>query len=339
MTGTPRILHITTGKDFRGGERQLLFLHEGLLGREIESFLLVRKKSALAAMSIRNKAAFGFPAIKKIDPDIIHCHDSPSLTLGYIASVMFKKRLVFTRKTVFPIRDTWFNRLKYNRCFKIVAISNAVAALCRPVIRDQNKIEIIPDGVIVDGNDLSREQSRSDLNIPPDIFAIGIVAYFTREKNIGLIADLAKSLQSSHPDARIVCVGSLTPEALSKVRGLTNVILTGVVGNIEKYYRAFDLYISTSTREGLGSALIDAMVRDIPVVAKDSGGSRDLFPENSPLLIAAGDDAGFIAVVKNIMNDTGAYAGHIAELGEFCRSRFRVRQMVDSHVALYRAAT
>ena len=53
--------------------------------------------------------------------------------------------------------------------------------------------------------------------------------------------------------------------------------------NAVSFYNAFDLYISTSTREGLGSALIDAVVRDIPAVATDAGGTRDIFPEHRPL--------------------------------------------------------
>jgi glycosyltransferase involved in cell wall biosynthesis len=154
-----KIAHITTATSFRGGERQLLWLHEELLKKNVSSFLLYRKKSCFAGKQIPSSCAHGitnyinvsgfiisFFIILRINPDILHCHDSISFTFGSIANIFLKKKIIMTRRTIFPIRRTLFNRWKYKRCNKIVAISNAVSKQCKKLYTDVS-VSIIPSCV------------------------------------------------------------------------------------------------------------------------------------------------------------------------------------------------
>jgi glycosyltransferase involved in cell wall biosynthesis len=343
-----RIVHISTGKQCRGGERQVLFLHQGLHRHPvIESILFYQPDSVLSGMV--KQTGFPLPVtgvadisgfigflrqLKKINPDFIHCHDSTGFTYGSIAGYFLKIKTVYTRRAVFPIGSTWFNRWKFSRCTRIVAISSAVARICREIV-PQMEVSIIHDGVTFDAPRYSREESRAILKLAPDQTAIGTVGYFTGEKNMPLIFDLATALAESFPSACIVCIGQLTEESLKKARNFSNIRLTGIMENAVDYYNAFDMYISPSTREGLGTALLDAMVRDIPVAALDSGGSKDIFPDQCPVHIEQEKPAEFIKAVKNSITNYQKACAEARELGKSVRERFGVNIMVDRYAALY----
>ncbi|MGD9201575.1 MAG: glycosyltransferase, partial [Chitinispirillia bacterium] len=270
-----------------------------------------------------------------IKPYIIHCHDSRAFTYASLAAIFIGKRVIFTRKVIFPIKPTLFNIFKYRRCSHIIAISEAVNKKCLKIMQNKAKISIIPSGVRIPIKSLSKNECRKILNIPRNIFIIGSVAHFTKEKNISLVFNLASSLQKSHSNVLIVCVGSLTEYSVYEAEKYKNIVLTGVIKNIENFYSAFDLYISTSTKEGLGTALLDALVRDIPAVAMDSGGSRDLFIENCPLLIPRNNNRLFIETVKKVINHREEYNEYIHELGIFTRKHFSIDRMISNYEVLY----
>ena len=345
---TFKIVHLSTEMRFRGGERQIVWLHEGILKRQINSLLLCKKGSDLEKMRIKNTSIHNVRSIFDligftrfihqcmiIDPYIIHCHDSRAFTYASLAAIFIGKKVVFTRKVIFPIKPTLFNIFKYRRCSHIIAISKAVNKKCLKIMKNKEKISIIPSGVRIPIKLLSKNECRKILNIPSNVFVIGSVAHFTKEKNLSLIFNLASSLQKSHSNVLIVCVGSLTKYSVSKAENYKNIVLTGVIKNIESYYSAFDLYISTSTKEGLGTALLDALVRDIPAVAMDSGGSRDLFIENCPLLIPKNNNNLFIETVKKVINHREEFNEDIQKLGIFTRKHFTIDRMISNYEALY----
>jgi glycosyltransferase involved in cell wall biosynthesis len=88
--------------------------------------------------------------------------------------------------------------------------------------------------------------------------------------------------------------------------------------------------------EGLGSALIDAVVRDIPVVAVDAGGTRDIFPENRPL-VSSGDESGLILSVKKIIDNHEKALSDAKKCGIRARAIFSVENMVNKTIEAYKS--
>jgi len=129
-----RILHIDTGKDFRGGQRQVLILHKGLLQRGYESFLLCNSKGKLIEKSAQNLIPITFNnnfflkdlkrKIKDLNPDIVHCHDDKSLNY-----FIFRKgdsyRLIETRRVSYPIKRLSI-LFKYSKCDFHIAVNEEI---------------------------------------------------------------------------------------------------------------------------------------------------------------------------------------------------------------------
>jgi len=105
------------------------------------------------------------------------------------------------------------------------------------------------------------------------------------------IIAVARELEQTHRDIRFMLVGSGDDEGMLKsaAAGLSNVTFTGFVENVGDYLAAFDVFVLPSNREGIGSVLLDAMDRALPVVASRVGGVPDIVHDGeNGILIDAG---------------------------------------------------
>jgi glycosyltransferase involved in cell wall biosynthesis len=343
------ILHLSTQRHLRGGERQMLSLHRELLNRGAGSVVMCREGSAVAARPCREIIQIPFAGqwdprtvisivrhCRTTRPSCIHCHDGNSLSAGALASALAPVPLIVTRRVVFAITDHPFNRWKYGRCCAAAAISSAVADRLKAFV-PAHALHVIHDGVDLAAPLMSREQSRTALGARPDDFVVGTVGHFSPEKNFPLIVKCAEALTERFPEARIVCIGPLEPSQRRILEGRPAIIAPGHIENACGLYAAFDMYISTSRKEGLGSALLDAVVRDIPTVALDGGGTRDIYPRGSSSLVEAHDDgSGFIDRVLQTAAEYPAARQRAREEGARARDMFSIGRMTDKYIEIYR---
>jgi glycosyltransferase involved in cell wall biosynthesis len=151
-------------------------------------------------------------------------------------------------------------------------------------------------------------------------------------------------ITDEHPDAHLLVVGwgELENELrqLVKKRGLTeSVTITGRVPSedIPEYYALADVFVSSSVREGLPIAILEAMAAGLPVVATkipgvqeavENDGTGLLVPPNSPKELA------------KTMIQTASTQEPFGERGyERVLDRFDVRQTARLHVELYHHLT
>ena len=114
MSNQVRILHIDTGLEWRGGQRQALTLHKGLLTHNIASLFVCNHAGEAYKLCNKNNeesfSGFTFDSefsprtnnkikiiVEEFKPTIIHCHDSHSAMLGvrfYKSCIIFHKSVV-----------------------------------------------------------------------------------------------------------------------------------------------------------------------------------------------------------------------------------------------------
>jgi glycosyltransferase involved in cell wall biosynthesis len=344
---TPTILHFSTGKYFRGGERQVEFLHKGLCSAGMRSVLVCRRGGELSGRKLADTTALswrgewdviGLAAFIRIckqhRPAIIHSHDGHSLAHASIAGALTGAAVIHTRRVIFPLGTLAFSRWKYDRCKALIGVSEAVARACKEAL-PQVRVHVVHDGVDWTAPGLPRRDARRELGIDEKAFVIGAVAYFTEEKDLPLLASLARALQSRSPSARIACIGPVHGRAWGLPE---NLIFPGFRDNAAQYYAAFDAFVSASPREGLGSALLDAVVRDIPCVAVDGGGTRDLFLDRSAL-IKPGDAESFAVAVTRLIDGYRDARATATACGVRARGMFSIQTMVQRTIDVYKTVT
>ncbi len=254
---------------------------------------------------------------KKIDefaPDVIHSHH-PFL-LGDAAFRAASRRnlpLVFTHHTlyeqythyVFP-NSKVMKRLAIelatmyaNLCTKVVAPSESIARLIsqRGVT---TPIEVIPTGVDIDffqsgdGNTFRKKH-----DIPEQSTVIGHLGRLAPEKNLEYLAEaVAMALKEMPETGRFLVVGAgpseeTIQEIFEREGLLDRLVMPGKKTGKElaDAYKAMDLFVFASKSETQGMVLTEAMAAEVPVIALDASGTRDvikdgengrLLPENVP---------------------------------------------------------
>lgn len=148
---------------------------------------------------------------------------------------------------------------------------------------------------------------RDRFAIPVDAPVIGFVGRLTRDKGLPELIESFEAVARAEPEARMLLVGwfdaaedALATSLRARIESHPRIYCTGFVHDTAPYYRAMDLMVLPTRREGFPNAVLEAQATGIPVVTTLSTGSRDsVVPEVTGLLIPPGyPDAITEAVLK-----------------------------------------
>ena len=150
---------------------------------------------------------------------------------------------------------------------------------------------------------------RKRLGIPHDAPVVGFVGRLTRDKGLPELVRAFDSILSAEPSARLLLVGwfdaaedALDKDLRARILSHPNTHCTGFVSDTAPYYRAMDVLVLPTWREGFPNVVLEAGATGIPVMTTACTGARDaVVPEVTGLLIPPGyPDAICEAVLKLI---------------------------------------
>ncbi len=133
----------------------------------------------------------------------------------------------------------------------------------------------------------SRGKLRSDLGLSENGESlVGIVGRLTSIKNHSLFLEAIRFLLAEKREIRasflIVGDGELRKdlEEMTRELALTDrVLFTGWIKDLKSFYADLDILALTSDNEGTPVAVIEAMAAEVPVIATDVGGVRELISD------------------------------------------------------------
>src|SRR3984885_1917035 len=147
MVSIMRILHLDSGREMRGGQWQALRLHRSLIEAGHQSLLLAREGSPL--LDADRESGVLHPlrlGLLSRAFDLVHAHDARSHTL---AALFSRVPFVVSRRVAFPVRRSAASRWKYRRPGLFLAVSRHVGMQLRSAGVEENRIEVVYDGVAV----------------------------------------------------------------------------------------------------------------------------------------------------------------------------------------------
>lgn len=167
------------------------------------------------------------------------------------------------------------------------------------------------NGVDVERFSPGSSDVRSRLNIPDEAPVVGFVGRLTRDKGIPELIEAFDTILKKEPEARLLLVGwfDASEDALgagvrARIENHPRIHCTGFVCDTAPYYRAMDLMVLPSWREGFPNVVLEAAATGLPVITTECTGSRDsVVPEVTGLLIPPGYPEAISEAVLMLLRD------------------------------------
>jgi glycosyltransferase involved in cell wall biosynthesis len=177
------------------------------------------------------------------------------------------------------------------------------------------KLDLLGDGSSngVDVERFSPGQSdvRDLLGIPLEARVVGFVGRLTCDKGLPELLEAFDTILEAEPEAYLLLVGwfdaaedALCPGLRKRIENHPRIHFTGFVADTAPYYRAMDVMVLATWREGFPNVVLEAAASCVPVVTTSSTGSRDsVVPEVTGLLIPPGNSEAISEAVLNLLRD------------------------------------
>ncbi|MGB6687638.1 MAG: glycosyltransferase family 4 protein [Terracidiphilus sp.] len=152
---------------------------------------------------------------------------------------------------------------------------------------------------------------KSQLGLRRESPVVGFVGRLTRDKGIPELIEAFASILRAEPETHLLLVGwfdasedALSPALQANIESHRRIHLTGYVVDTAPYYRAMDLLVLPTWREGFPNVVLEAAATGIPVVTTECTGSRDsVVPEVTGLLIPPGYPEAIAESVFKLLHD------------------------------------
>lgn len=348
----PRIVHLASGREWRGGQRQVLILAGGLHGSaHVDSVVVTGQGTVLAArLAAAAVPTYVTPWGPGLDPRvamyamgalrpgaILHAHDSHAHALADALSRMRRTPIVVTRRVTIPIK----NPQRYRRAEAVIAISEAVRALLLRAGIPAERIHVVPDAVDLAHVTAPRDWPAEVPRVAADVPLIVAVAALTREKGVDVLLEAAAHLRTTHPSARWIVLGEGPERAALEARSTALdvefvVNLAGFVAAPEAILREATVAVQPSLSEGLGSSVLDALALGVPIVATTAGGLPEALAHGGGVLVPPGSPVELAAAVGRLLDDA-VERQRLGAAGRVAAGHFSVERLVQRTLDVYRS--
>jgi L-malate glycosyltransferase len=350
---SPPIVHVASGREWRGGQRQVWLLARALGRMGVDQVVITGAGTELA----RRLRAAGilvrpvtwragldprvlWPIIRelRLGHRILHAHDAHAVTLAGIAARLTGAPFVVTRRVDFPLRRRGY----WGRADRVIAISRAVAQVLERDGIASDRITVVHSGIALESTrEVPRLGIRGRLGLPQMAQVAANVGALVPHKDHATLVAAAKRLEHRLPDLHWVVAGEgeLRPDLERRVAesGLGNrVHLVGHIDDPARLIADADLFVMSSREEGLGTSVLDAMALGIPVASTAAGGLPEMLGNGAGLIVPPGDPAALADAAARILQDRELRMG-LVEHARAEVQRFTDRRMAEGVGSVYRS--
>jgi len=354
------ILYLDINTEWRGGQRQLLWMGEGLRRRGGRPIFALRsgvplaeraRASGIEVIAIDPLIAEWGPwtvlrlrrVIRRERVEIVHAQSGHTMALAALASAGTRAKIVFARRVTTPLRSNRPTRWKYARAHRLISVSRAgVEGLLRAGVKP-DRVRVVPSGVpIASPAAPASAELLSSFGVPAGAPLAVLVASLSAAKDpstfVRAIDVARREVPALH--ALIVGDGPLRESLASEISalGLDRIVhLTGFRTDPEALEAAASVVVLTSrSLEGTPGVLLDALALGKPIVATNVGGVPEVIEDGvSGLIVPIGDADSLGHAIARVVREPAL----AAVLGAGARARapmFSIENTVERTMDVYR---
>jgi glycosyltransferase involved in cell wall biosynthesis len=279
-------------------------------------------------------------ALRAVRPRVVHFHWRTFGAIAVARVTLPRTPFVWTEHhpgAITPsLRVRLFYRLFRGRFSRFVVTSDAMATYVEGFGIGRERIPVIPSALTVP---LRRPESPmlSRGNV------IGVITRLDGPKRIDLFIDVLAELRNRGVACSGVVVGEgpyrETYEEHARRSGPGDVVrFVGMSADVAGWLDRFDVFLSTSSIETFGLAVLEAMARGVPVVAMPCpGGLSDLVGRGGVLV--TGREPRIAADAVESLLASPAERARVGRRGYSIATTYTLDAAVSRHAAMYRELT
>lgn len=342
-----RVVHVASGREWRGGQRQVYLLACGMHASGCADVQVVTSAGSELATRLADSGVpvTGVPWDAGLDPRaairiaalvnpgvIVHAHDAHAHALVDVATRLRGGATIATRRIDIAIGHT----ARWRRVRGAIALSAAVAERLGAAGVPPDRVHIIPPAVEPPPPDANGEARSAD-----SVIRVVCIAALTPEKGVDVLIDAMPILCGRFPALQVAVLGDGSErEALQARIDATGcghaITLAGHIGHPERFLDDATLAVQPSRSEGFGSSVLDAIARGVPVVASDTGGLRDALLRGGGVLVPPGDPIELARAIAALVDDP-AERRRLGDAGRSAARHFTVDRLVSRTLDVYRS--
>jgi len=352
-----RVVHVDTERGWRGGERQAFWLAERLMWKGHHSVMAVRpgeplaKRAEGASIPIIPLSPFGEMdilaalslrrAIVREDADIVHAHTGHAVALAALATIGTRARMVLTRRVSFPLKRNPASLWKYARADAMIAVCRATADALVASGIESARITVAYSGV-----DLTRvippasAETLASLGVKTGAPLVVMVAALVGHKDPLTFVRAMEVVRRRVPNVQALMVGEgdLRPDVKREIAmlGLGDTVhLAGYRTDADSLMSVADVVALSSSDDGIGGVVIDAMSFGKPVAATAAGGIPEaVVNDETGLLVPIGDVTALGNAIARLLADQ-ELAARLGANGIRRAPLFSIDNTVDRTLEVY----
>lgn len=235
--------------------------------------------------------------------DIVHLHGAYRRAIPIVAAARLADLKTVVKMSQMGTDDpsttrTWrFGRLLMDalaHADAVIAITEELAHSYLEAGLPQDRLVRIPNGVDTarfhPPDPASRRRLREALGLPVDAAIVLFVGIVHPRKGVDRLLEAWPTIEARHPQAMLALVGPLNsptdaapPDFVNHLRSRAaryRIHLTGAQEEVDRFYRAADVFALPSRMEGLPNALLEAMACGLPAVSSPLPGVSEVIEHN-----------------------------------------------------------
>jgi glycosyltransferase involved in cell wall biosynthesis/ribosomal protein S18 acetylase RimI-like enzyme len=329
---------------------------EGLEAAGIRHIPLESSTRGVAPSSDLRAALQLWKTLRRERPDILHTHNpKPGLygrILGRLSGVPIVVNTVhglyatpddrLLKRLVVYLLEAVASRFSDA---ELIQSSEDLALISKWRIAPAGRARLLGNGVNLDRfrpeGGRGRAAMRAELGLAPDQIAVGMVGRLVEEKGYPELFAAARQLDERYlvfvigPDD--TSKGDSLPAELVERARADGVRFLGMRTDVDDLYRALDVFVLPSHREGFPRAAMEAAASGLPVVATDIRGCREVVEDSvNGLLVPVRDPAALAKAIQTIGDDAELRAKMGQAGDERARRLFDESAIVETVLDVYR---
>jgi glycosyltransferase involved in cell wall biosynthesis len=237
-----------------------------------------------------------------------------------------------------------------------LSVSPALTAAAVAAGLPRDKFRDVPNGVdpvrFSPAPPAERKALREKLGLAVEGPIVLFVGIFSRDKQPQVLFEAWLELQrNSGPASTLVCVGATSPRQFEADAQLAASIreaadrsgfgdrlqLVPPTSTIEDYFRAADVFVLPSAREGLPIVLLEAMACGLPCIASHLPGSTDVMIDTglNGYLVPPGESSALARALRTVLERPAEAARLGAAARATIEARFTIARVAEQWLAAY----